>query len=365
MKGTLMGKNTRLNTLDIAKGIGIIFVVFAHVNYTPSLLVLIYSFHMPLFFILAGMVFNREKYPTFKDFIKRRWKTMIIPYLIFSALSMIYVFVSEKMFEAAVDLSMEQYIDYFIQIFLAQGSKGVLDVPLWFVPCLLLVEIMYYFISKYNRKIVVVAVAVLTTTGWILESGLLDFDNTILPWSLDSALFALSFYATGNIFSKPVITAIKNIKKDESKAKICVVIICVMAVIWLPTTLINGKITLGSKILNNGFLLYLTGVTGTLIVLAISILLEKCKALIWLGRNTFCIMSVHYIYRKYTVPVIYEALNMEMYDREILSETLLPFAIVFAMSIISVCLYNIIKNMLMTRNTDEGTLVEALKVIKD
>lgn len=156
-----MGKNTRLNTLDIAKGIGIIFVVFAHVNYTPSLLVLIYSFHMPLFFILAGMVFNREKYPTFKDFIKRRWETMIIPYLIFSALSMIYVFVSEKMFEAAV--------------------------------------------------------VVLTTIGWILESGLLDFDNTILPWSLDSALFALSFYATGNIFSKPVITAIKNIKKDESK----------------------------------------------------------------------------------------------------------------------------------------------------
>lgn len=138
-----------------------------------------------------------------------------------------------------------------------------------------------------------------------------------------------------------------------------------MAVIWLPTTLINGKITLGSKILNNGFLLYLTGVTGTLIVLAISILLEKCKTLIWIGRNTFCIMSVHFIYRRFTVPIIYDALNMEMYDREILSETLLPFAIVFAMSIISVCLYNIIKNMLMTRNTDEGTLVEALKVIKD
>lgn len=77
------------------------------------------------------------------------------------------------------------------------------------------------------------------------------------------------------------------------------------------------------------------------------------KTLIWLGQNTFCIISVHYIYKKYTVPVIYDALGLKMYDREILSETLLPFFIVFAMSIVSVCLYNIIKNTIIRRNTKE------------
>ena len=142
-----MQNKERLNTLDIAKGIGIIFVVIAHVNYMPALLTPIYSFHMPLFFILAGVVFNKEKFQTFRAFIKRRWKTIIQPYLLFSILAIGYVFVSDQLFDAAKDLSPEEYIEAFVQIFLAQGSAGVLDPPLWFIPCLLAVEIMYFFLA--------------------------------------------------------------------------------------------------------------------------------------------------------------------------------------------------------------------------
>lgn len=338
-----MEHTKRLNTLDIAKGIGIIFVVFAHVNYTPELLVLIYSFHMPLFFMLGGMVFRKEKYPTFKSFMARRWKTMIIPYLVFSALAVIFAFAMENTFSAIDNITGEEYIDYLVQIFVAQGSKGMLDVPMWFVPCLLVVEIIYYFISKLKKLAIVLTVTAFTTAGWILESGLLEFDNSLLPWSLDSALFALSFYATGNLLSKPVTNAIRNIKKDKDKTKICLIIIGAMAIIWLPATLVNGKITLGSKILNNGFLLYLTGVTGTLIVLTVSIFADKVKFLVWLGQNTFCVMAVHYMYRRYLVPVFYDAAGIELYDREILGETVVPFIIVMALSLITVVIYNRIK----------------------
>lgn len=335
-----MQSKERLNTLDIAKGIGIIFVVFAHINYTPELLTPIYSFHMPLFFILAGVVFNKEKFHSFGSFLARRWKTMIQPYLFFSVLSIVYVFASERLFDAAKDLARGEYIEAFVQIFLAQGSAPVLDTPLWFVPCLFAVEIMYFFLADLRLKVRIPVCILLTTVGWILESGLLEFDNTLLPWSLDSALFAICFYATGNIVSPYVFKTIKNIKEHPKKSTICLCIFLIAILIWTPLMIANGKITLGSKILNNGFLLYLTGVLGTMAVLSISILADKCRFLTFLGKNTFCIMSVHYVFRKFTLPKYYTWLDIPLYDREVFTETIVPFLIVFVLSILSVLVYN-------------------------
>lgn len=335
-----MHKKERLNTLDIAKGIGIIFVVFAHVNYTPELLTPIYSFHMPLFFILAGVVFNKEKFHSFATFLTRRWKTMIQPYLFFSVLSIVYVFISERLFDVAKDLSREEYIEAFVQIFLAQGSAPVLDTPLWFVPCLLAVEIMYFFLADLNLKLRIPICTLLTGAGWLLESGLLEFDNTLLPWSLDSALFAICFYATGNIISPYLMKTIKNVKASPHKYSICLCIFFGAILIWMPLMIANGKITLGSKILNNGFLLYLTGILGTMAILAVSVLLDKSRFLTFLGQNTFCIMSVHYIFRKFTLPKYYAWLGIPLYDRKVLSETIVPFLIIFILSIFSVLVYN-------------------------
>ena len=60
-------KEKHLNWIDLAKGIGIILVLIGHSKFLPiTLKNYIYSFHMPLFFILSGYVFS-NKY-NFKDF---------------------------------------------------------------------------------------------------------------------------------------------------------------------------------------------------------------------------------------------------------------------------------------------------------
>lgn len=58
----------RDNVIDVAKGIGIVLVVFAHINFTEPIQFFIYSFHMPLFFIISGVLFTKEKYPSLKQF---------------------------------------------------------------------------------------------------------------------------------------------------------------------------------------------------------------------------------------------------------------------------------------------------------
>jgi fucose 4-O-acetylase-like acetyltransferase len=48
---------TRHAHIDIAKGLGIIMVVTAHAG-LPFLGQLFYCFHMPLFFVISGMLFK-------------------------------------------------------------------------------------------------------------------------------------------------------------------------------------------------------------------------------------------------------------------------------------------------------------------
>lgn len=76
--------------LDIAKGIGILFVVYCHSieifnNEFPFRF--FYLFHMAFFFILSGYFF-KEKYvlnlKNIKDFIYKRAKKLLIPYLTFN-----------------------------------------------------------------------------------------------------------------------------------------------------------------------------------------------------------------------------------------------------------------------------------------
>jgi len=49
----------RYDYIDIAKGLGILMVVWAHIMITGWTHQFIYAFHMPLFFLLSGMLFKR------------------------------------------------------------------------------------------------------------------------------------------------------------------------------------------------------------------------------------------------------------------------------------------------------------------
>ena len=68
----------RIISVDYAKAIGIYLVVLAHTQLCAPLTNWIYVFHMPLFFLLSGYVFNNN--PSFKEFINRKAKTLVFPY---------------------------------------------------------------------------------------------------------------------------------------------------------------------------------------------------------------------------------------------------------------------------------------------
>lgn len=50
----------RLHNIDLLKGIGAILVIFGHLDLPEAIHNAIYFFHMPLFFVLSGMFWQKK-----------------------------------------------------------------------------------------------------------------------------------------------------------------------------------------------------------------------------------------------------------------------------------------------------------------
>lgn len=77
----------RIEFYDIAKGILMSMVVLGHIitmNYSGSALLksFIYTFHVPAFFIITGMLMkvSLTEECKFSFFVKKKFKTLLIPY---------------------------------------------------------------------------------------------------------------------------------------------------------------------------------------------------------------------------------------------------------------------------------------------
>ena len=80
----------RIEYIDIAKGILIIFVVLGHITTLPHILTygmkaVITTFHIPAFFIINGMLTKAEKIQKtpVKQFLLNRSYRLLIPYVFF------------------------------------------------------------------------------------------------------------------------------------------------------------------------------------------------------------------------------------------------------------------------------------------
>jgi len=125
----------RDHVIDIAKGLGEILVCIGHSKFATYYEVkLIYQFHMPLFFILSGMMINIEKYSIFK-FIKKKMETILFSYFTISFYSLFNSIVQNKKFN---------YKKYFFQTLKGkQEGKNY-----WFIHSLFVSQCLVFIILK-------------------------------------------------------------------------------------------------------------------------------------------------------------------------------------------------------------------------
>lgn len=291
----------RLDYIDIAKSLGMLTIIWGHIIHYGWSNQIVYAFHIPLFFFLSGMVFKAEKYPTVWDLIKKRAKTLLLPYLIFS-LATWALWVGMRI----VANDSTDYWYPLVQTFIAQGSGGYLrhNLPLWFVSCLFLVEIFYYWINKLPQIYAIVLCIGFSVFGCCVEAqGLASWNS--LPWSFDGALICLLFYASGHWLIERVSHAeLQNIINGK-KAFAWFVIIALTIVLYF-SSVYNGYVTIGSnKVGNNIAFFYLNSYIGIVIMLVFCICLSNRKLntklggvilsyIKWFGQNSFYAMATHF-----------------------------------------------------------------------
>lgn len=146
----LLYKQAREKWVDVLKGLLIILVVLGHSisalgasdNYSKSILIAIYTVHMPLFFILSGYVYV-PKNVTLVNYIFAKLKRLMFPYLIFAIVNTIFDIAfgrcSIKSFFA------ELGTNWFHILFMT--TKSVFS-SLWFLPTLTFALIIFSIIEK-------------------------------------------------------------------------------------------------------------------------------------------------------------------------------------------------------------------------
>ena len=281
----------RILHIDIAKGIGIILVVIGHSHLmtNQSLFNIIYSFHVPLFFLLAGIFFKVDM--SFFQTIRKKADSLLKPYFTTLIILGMYYLIFKGNFS----------INYYLGILYGNGSTIVLE-PLWFIPHLFLVFIfswIFILLFKFEEKSLCIKLIIIFSMlfigyltlpiFWQLPLKFIgkDFILPGLPFSIDILLITTFYFILGYILQKNL----KNIRENYFLLGLAIAVFSMIQLLW------NVTIDLNLRRYDNFILSTLSALLGIFIVIMSSKFLLKnnflSKTLSYIGANSLIILIFH------------------------------------------------------------------------
>ena len=159
----------------------------------------VYSFHMPLFFIISGILFRQKK---IKEGIIRDFHSLIIPYLIINCFCFIWWFTMiYARHQELYSLGVTPIIQRIGAILIGLGYNTDYWKPVcgpgWFLIALFLLKsIVNYLYSKQSKSLVLLGGIVFP----LIFAYAFKSINISLRLPLYSAIMALPFFLFGNYF---------------------------------------------------------------------------------------------------------------------------------------------------------------------
>lgn len=269
----------RVEWVDIAKGLAMIFVIVVHCGAHLPLTTILSSFHMPLFFIIAGF-FLFSKKQIFKPFVKSKFKTLLIPYLIFGFLLATY--------STCADIVAHRDITPgFRHIGLLTNTRSApFFGSLWFLISLFTCEIILYFLNRKTKN------GALAITGCILAfcvgGGWLSYSKKGLPLCFDLTLLCMIFCQIG-YYIYPYIYSLK-----KPIYIIDLLFVFSISVIW-NYNVMGNSVDLFSNRIGNSFLFFCSALSGSLLVILISMQIGHSSILKYIGKNSLLYYCLQFL----------------------------------------------------------------------
>lgn len=278
MGGTVM---KRLSYFDVAKGIGIVSVILGHMS-IGWINTIVFTFHMPLFFIISGYFIKKKPG---KAMIAKKARQLLIPYCITCLTVICLVFIKDMLLDKN-DI-IQDVLDWLYAAIYGSGNNYVSPFyiksigAIWFLLAMLIAQVLYnYFMDKqYCLLVVLICVAF----------GFVTVKFIYLPWSIQSAMFALIFIHIGNEMKQ------RNLFENQNSKRLLLALF-----IWLICMYVDkGQFYLVGNYSKNIFVDILGGVAGSYFIIGCSKGIVKIKglgfALRKLGENSLIILCLHLV----------------------------------------------------------------------
>ncbi len=327
-----MNKNDvkqRDRIIDIVKAIGIMLMVLGHISYGVKFISL---FHMPLFFIAAGVFFKESSYENIskiKDYIIRKSKALLLPYII---LNLILLYLHNFLMDINILTSnpdimnilgghneIFQYFDskqiFFktiLTLILFRGEQ--LFGACWFLKALFFISISFAIVSWILNKILhkfnlqryfetfrILICILCLIVGFIFHKA--DFNFYFLGTMFSCAIF----FEIGILFTK---------FKSKININLSFFIISTLCIVFYILK-IGAKVNVSANTYLNPVWFVLCAVSGTTMIYYISYIINKQNRLSqlfsYIGQNTLSIMCLHFIFFKFITLIQVHVYNLPNY----------------------------------------------------
>lgn len=278
----------RIDWIDIAKGLCIFAVIVGHKGFQNT--GFLYSFHLTVFFILAG--YTSKIQPLTSELLKKWFRQLMKPYFLTCAAVLGMELVNQVIIaRQASTLAVTDLIATCLKrFFFAAGSTSVfgsIDMgrfigAIWFLPAMFFARIVLQVILDYlkdNKYRILAAVAIAAFA--VAVSSVIWF-----PFSILSGLFAVPFMLVGYLSKEKQI--IEKLKWWHY---------VLMAVLFAAGTLAgySQRFYFVTCTMEDAFLTPLLGLVSSFVIIGISQFLARFPMGVvkYFGRNSLIVLCVH------------------------------------------------------------------------
>lgn len=286
----------RLVGLDMARGIAIILVVMGHSGFiSHNCNIWISTFHLPLFFILSGILagIRREDDQALSSLALQKARSIMVPYLWFSIGSICLDIIQVLLSNFTWDVVWE----HVVQTLTLQGYS-----VLWFLPVLYLAEIIWVSVVKIFKRfstnricaltIIMILITGCAVGGYYTYQALIV---TAVPASVlhifricGKSFIGAAFMSYGYVFGKLYSNWAITIRKWCTFLS-GALLSCVNFMVFSQVQLMD----LNHLDLQNPGIYLLLGITGGMGCILICMGIPNIPFLTFLGQNSLIIMCTH------------------------------------------------------------------------
>ncbi len=282
----------RNEVIDITRGVLITLMVVGHSGFPFANI--FYLFHMTAFIFVSGFVFNKNH--CFNLFIKKRFKSLYLPYvkynLLFNLFLPVLTYFGFVSFKESYDL--HQLLISTIKVLFLGGGLNELIGPTWFLVLLMEVALLYFFLNRFVKNFMFLTALLFVI--FILGFCVLGYE-IILPRYLGVAAIVLIFYHFGQMLS---------LYKNVMKSSFVFALISFIILVFIGHKV---NINIGLSQFGNPLFFFFASVSGIYLVLFTGSILQGSKISIlfkFLGQNTMVILVWHlFFFKILTVIIIY------------------------------------------------------------